>query len=192
MKVVLILILCLMAVLTHAQDYPRQTYNLEKLADEIFPMQDLDLNYEELYENLAQLLSNPIDLNAAGPEELRSLFVLREEQVDQLLRYRTEQGPLLSVYELQAVPGFDPATIYRLVPFVTVTDPSQSINKNFFKRVTSERNNFFIMRYEQTLENKKGNLSDTDSTSRYAGSPGKFYTRFRVNRTGDFSFGFTL
>lgn len=192
MKVITTFIFCLLASLLRAQDYPRQSYNLEKLADEIFPMQDLDLNYEELYENLAQLLSNPIDLNAAGPEELRSLFVLREEQIDQLLRYREEHGPLLSVYELQAVPGFETNTIYRLVPFVTVNDPDQSINKNFLKRLISERNNFFVMRYEHTLESKKGYRPETDSTSRYMGSPGKLYARFRVNRTGDFSFGFTL
>lgn len=186
-----VLIYCIQ-VTAFTQDYPRQAYNLEKLADEIFPLQDLDLNYEELYENLAQLLSNPIDLNQAGPEELRSLFVLREEQIAQFLRYRQEQGPLLSVYELQAVPGFDPATLYRLIPFVTVNDPSAVLGKTFIKRVVSEKNNFFIARYEHTLEDKKGYLPETDSSSRYAGSPDKLYTRFRINRTGDFSFGFTM
>src|SRR4051812_4874696 len=87
------------------QDFPRTDFNLEKLADEIFPMQDLDLNYEELYENLAQLLSNPLDLNNITQEQMRSLLVVGEEQVNEFMRYRTENGPLLSVYELQSIPG---------------------------------------------------------------------------------------
>ena len=82
-------------------------YNLEKLADEIFPIQDLDLNYEELYENLAQLLTSPLNLNQATSEELRSLFVLSETQIEELIHYRQAQGFLLSIYELQSIPAFD-------------------------------------------------------------------------------------
>jgi hypothetical protein len=178
--------------LSYAQDYPRTDYNLEKLADEIFPIQDLDLNYEELYENLAQLLTNPVDLNQATGEELRSLFVLREAQVESLIRYRKEQGSLLSIYELQAVPGFDSDVINRLIPFTVVRDPANSFDKRFLRRVVEEKNNYFIFRNERTLEEKKGYLSGTDSSSRYIGSPDKLYSRFRINHTGDFSFGFTI
>jgi Helix-hairpin-helix motif len=76
-----------------AQEYPRKEFNPEKLADEIFPFQSLDINYQELYENLLQLLASPIDLNNASMEEIRSLFVLREVQVEALLNYRKENGP---------------------------------------------------------------------------------------------------
>ncbi len=175
-----------------AQDYPRSDYNLEKLADEIFPLQDLDLNYEELYENLVQLLSNPIDLNQASAEELRSLFVLRESQIEEFIRYREEHGNLLSIYELQAIPGFDLNMIYKIIPFVVVKDPASALDKNLFRRVLEEKNNYLILRYDRTLENKKGYSPETDSSSRYAGSPDKLYSRFRVNHTGDYSFGFTV
>ncbi len=177
---------------SQAQDYPRTEFNLEKLTDEIFPVQDLDLNYEELYENLAQLLTNPIDLNQASAEELRSIMILRETQVEEFIRYRSEQGNLLSIYELQALPGFDLETIYKLIPFTIVRDPSSTIGQNFLKRVLNEKNNYLIIRYERTLEDKRGFLSDTDSSSRYAGSPDKLYSRFRINHTGDYSFGFTI
>jgi hypothetical protein len=54
-----------------AQDYPREEIDLQKITDDLYSIQDLDLNYEDLYENLAQLLSHPIDLNKATDEELR-------------------------------------------------------------------------------------------------------------------------
>lgn len=121
--------------LTQGQDYPRTDYNLEKLADEIFPIQDLDLNYEELYENLAQLLTNPVDLNLASAEELRSLFVLREAQIEEFIRYRQEQGRLFSIYELQAIPGFDLDIIYQLIPFTIVSSSTGLFDKSLVMRI---------------------------------------------------------
>ncbi len=191
-RIVCLCILIFLSIPIQAQDYPRTDYNLEKLADEIFPIQDLDLNYEELYENLAQLLTNPVDLNQASAEELRSLFVLREAQVENLIRYRQEQGRLLSIYELQAVPGFDMDAINRLIPFTIVRDPSSSFDKNLLRRIVEEKSNYFVFRHERTLEDKKGYLPETDSSARYIGSPDKLYSRFRINHTGDFSFGFTV
>jgi hypothetical protein len=173
------------------QDLPRKTVTLEKLADEIFPVQDLDLNYEELYENLAQILANPIDLNRASVEEFRSLFILNEKQLEQFIRYREEDGPFLSVYELQTIPEFTPELIERLTPFVTVIDPTITVNKSLIKRILHEENNYLVYRQERTLEEKRGYRESTDSSLRYAGSPDKIYARFRVTHTGDFSFGFT-
>ena len=177
---------------TKGQEFPRTDYNLERLTDEIFPIQDLDLNYEELYENFVQLLANPIDLNRASVEELRSLFILSEEQVEGFIRYRQEQSQLLSIYELQAIPGFDLDIIYKLAPFTTVGDPSSVFDKNLLTRIGKEKNNYFILRSERTIEDKKGYRPETDSSSRYTGSPDKLYARFRVHHTGDFSAGFTL
>ncbi len=175
-----------------AQEYYYKEFNLEKLVDDIFPLQDLDLNYEELYENLVQILANPIDLNRASDEQLRSLLILKENQIESLLAYRDETGSFLSVYELQAIPNFDQATLSRLIPFVTVENSSSATNKSLLKRIVQEKNNYLILRYERTLEEKKGYKTSIDSGSRYRGTPDKLYARFRTARSGDFSFGFTL
>ena len=79
MSIRILLVFVMFPFLACGQDYPRKDINLEKLADEIFPLQELDLNYEDFYENLAQLLSNPIDLNRASREELRSQLPGRDE-----------------------------------------------------------------------------------------------------------------
>src|SRR5687768_9192313 len=90
-----------------AQEFPRGEVDISQIADELFAQPDMDLNYEDLYENLAQLLSNPIQLNRATAEELRFLKVLSELQIKNLLKYREETEGFISIYELQAIPGFE-------------------------------------------------------------------------------------
>jgi hypothetical protein len=172
-----------------AQDYPKKDVDLEVLADEIFGFQDLDLNYQELYENMALLLANKINLNTASAEELRFLNLLTEQQVQSLLEYRAENGKLLSVYELQAVPGFDPPTINKIVSFVKVEDAESG---TLLKRILSEENNYLLVRYDRTLETKEGFKKNLEPERRFKGDDGDLYMRFRTSKPGDFSLGFTL
>lgn len=190
MKWRLIIPLCL-PLITYAQEYPRKEVDLERLADELFGFQELDLNYEDLYENLALLLANPINLNYATTEELRFLNILTEEQLQNFFSYRNEHGKLLSVYELQAIPGFDLQTIYRIIPFLSVQDPSSSLNASLWQRMVKEGTTYFIMRYERTLETKRGFTDAASETQRFTGDENKLYMRFRSSRAGDYSIGFT-
>ncbi len=175
-----------------SQDYPRTDINLEKLVDEIFPVQDLDLNYEDLYDNLAQLLSNPLDLNTVTREQMRSLMVVPETEINAFFQYRDENSPILSVYELQSVPGWTRQTFDNIIPFVRVVEAQSRLNTSIFQRMAEEKNNYLLLRIERGLEMKKGYKTETDSAQRYAGSPDRFYARYRVSRSNDFSFGFTL
>lgn len=188
---VFISIVMILLTTAHAQEYPRKEIDLERLADELFAFQDLDLNYEDLYENLALLLANPLNLNKATAEELRFLNLLTEEQVQSLIRYRTENGNLLSVYELQAVPGFDLQTINRIVHFFTVDDLSQRLSGSIFRRVIEDGSHYLLLRYEHTLETKRGFTDEVSPEQKFNGDEHKLYMRFRSSRPGDYSFGFT-
>src|SRR6478609_7425142 len=84
-----------------AQDYPRKDINPGNLVDEVFAVQDLDINYQDLYENYLQLISNPFDLNKVTREQLYSLYILSQDEITAILKYRSEGGPFISVYELQ-------------------------------------------------------------------------------------------
>src|SRR5262245_40675355 len=53
----------------------------------------------------------PVNLNTAGADELKQLFIISDEQIRQLLGYRKFFGPLISIYELQAIPGWEIAVI---------------------------------------------------------------------------------
>src|SRR5882757_9821714 len=156
MKKYLLCTFIITALSATAQDFPRTEVNLEKLVDEIFPVQDLDLNYEDLYDNLAQLLSNPLDLNTVTREQMRSLMVVPETDINAFFQYRDQNGPILSVYELQSVPGWSRQTFDNIIPFVRVIEEQSRLNGSIFKRMAEEQNNYLLLRYERGLELKKG------------------------------------
>ena len=190
-RILIISILFGINLAARAQGVPRKEVDLARLVDEIFAVQDEDINYEDLYENLAQLYSNQADLNTVTEEQLRSIFILNELQIQSFLAYRIEVGPFLSIYELQNIEGFTQDVIQKLIPFVTVPDAAARFNKNLLKRILNEKNNYLILRYDRTLEEKKGYKEATPASSKYIGSPDRLYTRFQTRRTGDFSLGFT-
>lgn len=194
MKPFLLLILILgISSLVVAQRNQQKDLDIEQFIEEVFAVQNGDVSAEELYETLLLFYSNPINLNNTNRDELRSLFILSESQISSFISYTAENGKLLSIYELQAIPDFDLNTIYRLIPFVTVNETSlNSDNRSFIERVLTEPNNYLLLRYESILEDKKGYLPKQDSAdSRYVGNKGKYYTRFRVSHINDFSIGFT-
>ncbi len=103
---------------------------IERLGDES------DFDYNTLFERLELYYNKPLDLNKADAEDFAELGILTDLQLGSLVRHRNETGDLLSVYELQAVPNFDLATIQQLVPFVKVSSGLDDYNVPFMKMVT--------------------------------------------------------
>lgn len=190
MKRLLFLSIFLQSCHLSGQDYPRQEINFQQVADELGGFQDGESDHERIQENLMQYLAHPLDLNAATAEELKSLHILNETQIQSLIQHRASSGEFISVYELQAVPEFDLSDIYRLIPFVTVADPNSSINASLLKRIRHAGDNYVLFRYSQALQKKAGFLSPGEHAFR--GSPSKVYIRCRTSKPGDFSFGVTL
>jgi hypothetical protein len=161
----------------------------QPIIENLVPSGDADLPYEDLYENLAQLTSNPIDINSATADALLSLGILSQRHVDAIMSYRKTNGDLLEIYELQSVPSLDAETIRNLVPFVTVRSSAPA--KSFISRVASQHNTYFFARYERTLETARGFIKGPDSSAKYRGDPGRIYSRFRSTSPGDMSIGIT-
>lgn len=72
---------------------------------------------EDLYERFS---STPICLNDTLDEGLRQLFFVSPFQCDALKAYIAQRGMLLSVEELNLVPGFDETTVMLLKPVVNL------------------------------------------------------------------------
>ena len=180
-----------------AQDFPRRVPDFDRLTQQLFAeIQSDQVPYEDLYGTLLNLYQSPLNLNTATREELRSLPLLSERQVAALLQHRASTGPLLSIYELQAVPGWDVRTIERVAPFVTVesTDPN-SARGTLWQRILKEENNAVLFRYRRVLQQRKGYTpADTFQgklTQRYLGGPNALALRYRVSHAHDFSIGLT-
>lgn len=174
-----------------AQRFDRDNIDIQDFIEELYQVPDEDINYDDLYETLYQLYSNPINLNETTKNELNSLYQLNIAQINSLTDYLDKNGPLLSIYELQVIEGFDRTTINNLLPFVEVRSPGDHSTKgHLLKRMVSEKNNYLILRTETILEDQAGYVR-TDS-SRYLGSPHKIYGRFRSSHSKDFSVGLTF
>ncbi len=191
-----IVVLVLLPMSALSQSPPKTPIDLEAFVERLFPIQEEDLDYESIYEVLFQLYLNPIDINRADAEVLQAMYLLNPSQISQLLRYRTDFGPLLSLYELQAVPEFDLQTIENLLPFVTLGDAGQKSRK-FWQRVKEEQQAYILLRHQRTWEKRRGfTPADTGNSgtlpSRYLGDPNNVYLRFRIQHTRDFSLGLTL
>jgi hypothetical protein len=197
LKPAALLALLLLPGLGVAQEFPRRAPALDRLAQELFAeIQTDQVPYEDLYGTLLNYYQSPLNLNTATPEELRALPLLTEKQVAALLRHRQATGPLLSVYELQAVPDWDVRTIARVAPFVTVASASpNAVRGPLWQRIKQEENNAVLLRYERVLQRRKG-YAPVDTfqgrpTLRYLGSPDALALRYRVSHAHDFSLGFT-
>lgn len=196
MKVRLIFVLTFTSWQLLAQSNPRPPIDLESFVERLFPVQEEDLDYESIYEQLFQLYQNPIQLNYADAEILQASYLLSPTQISHFLEYREDHGKLISIYELQAIPEFDLETIDRLLPFVTLGE-IEVRTKPFLQRITESENAYLLFRHRRTWEKRRGfSLPDTSNSgtisSRYLGDPNELYLRFRIQKYRDFSLGFTL
>lgn len=154
---------------------------IEDLSENI-GTEDADLT--TLVENLKYYSEHPLNLNTASREELQELLLLSDIQIDNLLAHRDKFGPLMTIYELQTVDGFDLATIYKILPYVHVADMSASGHFDFHEMLKNGKSEL-LLRDQRILEQQKG-FSPIDSAAlaanpnaRYLGSPDHLYARYR-------------
>ncbi|EAZ79976.1 ComEA family DNA-binding protein [Algoriphagus machipongonensis] len=196
-KIALLLILNLQTLLLWSQTPPKPEIDPETFIERLFPVQDEDLDYESIYEVLFQLYQNPININLANAEVLQATYLLTPTQISSLINYREKYGPLLSLYELQAVPNFDSFTIQQILPFVILGKEGNTSGKKFLKRIIDEEQAYVLVRHRMVWETRKGfTAPDTakngNLSSRYLGDPNDLYLRLRIQHSRDFSLGITL
>ncbi|MFA5575104.1 MAG: helix-hairpin-helix domain-containing protein [Brumimicrobium sp.] len=155
-----------------------------------------DISLEEFFDILNNYYDNKINLNEARKEDLQSLLMINDFQIESLLKWREEKGLLQSIYELQNIPYWDLQTIDNIFPFVRVSEIEKKEKKNFAKYVT-EGNFEGYFRYIRNIEDKAG-YADVDdevkenSNKYYWGDPSRIYSRLRYTHKNDLSLGVTM
>lgn len=106
----------------YSQDAELNEQQLEELSES----DEAEIEDEYALQQLHILKKNPVNINSGdiSPDELPMLSAL---QVQNLLAYRQLLGDLISVYELQAVPGFSIELIKSLLPYITIADKENAI-----------------------------------------------------------------
>ena len=150
---------------------------------------DVNFDYNTLLEELSYYSQHPINLNQAN-NDLEALGLLNALQIEQLQQYIYTVGPLISIYELQAVPSFDLLTIRRIRPFVTVNKSLDDLNLPL-KLMLSKAKKELYVRWSRTLEKQKGYEAQEEKPPRYEGDANKLYMRYFHAYENNFSFGVT-
>ena len=182
MKHLIILVCCFFIKAAWAQppvtqpspDTEQQIENItENNADE-------ETDDDTYLQSLSEFSRNPINLNLADAATLEELLLLTPIQIDNFITYRTLLGKFLTIYEIQAIPGWDLATIQKIRPYIMV---SQAVN--LFNAIGSRLkngDNILFVRSTQVLEKSRGyKLDSSQATNFYYGSPQRLFIRYKYS-----------
>lgn len=166
---------------------------IEFIAEEL---ETEDLSLEDVFDNLSFYYDNPLNLNSATKVDLEQLLLLSDIQINELLKYREEVGPLETIYTLLEFTFWDPQTVELILPFVKITKETKKEQLKI-KEMLKESKGEVLTRWIRGIEDKAGYANVTDSVreqsnSYYWGSPDRLYTRLRMTYRTSFSMGVTM
>ncbi|MFD1552038.1 hypothetical protein DNU06_00940 [Putridiphycobacter roseus] len=157
--------------------------------------EDTDIDFTGIIEIYYFLMDNPLNLNQATAEDLKELRLLTDQQINALISYRKSLRKILSIYELNAIPGFDRSTIDRILPFVRIG--ASTLDQVNWKKAFKYGKHDLMLRYQRVLEEKAGYLTLPDSilalnpNKKYLGDANKYYLRYRYTYKNNLSIGLT-
>ena len=189
---------------------------IEIAAERLGDNADVDLT--NLFEVLVDRYRDPLDLNRATAQELAELNLLNDVQIGALLAHVDRTGRMLSLYELQTINGFDPATIALIRPFVSVREDAGRSSASL-KEILKNGDHELWVRSIYGLEKRRGFAWENGGLGRdyydpdgdplpdygdpavldslrrnnrlYLGPSYKLYTRYRFRYRQNISFGIT-
>jgi len=106
-----------------------------------------------------------IDLNSASAEDLEASGLFTSYQIHELLKYREKYGPIYSIHELAALPGFHPRSVMKIESYV-------SLNTINIPEGKKPGQHMILVNMERSYPKGEGYLL-------YAGSPLKSTIRIR-------------
>ena len=171
------------------RQYPNLDINL--IEDILQSNEELDQSdFIFIYDNLQSFANNQLNLNKATVSDLEELFLLNQYQIQEFFIYKKKVGDLISIYELQAIPGFDLQTIQAITPFIKISgegDYQKSIPSMF-----KESNRIIATKWIRPLEKERGyTIQPGNETPAFEGSPDKLQMRFRGRYENRLSYGIT-
>ena len=140
--------------------------------------ENIEVNYDDLYQQLIHLMEEPFDLNQVTENELSSLPFLESHQIRALLRYRAAQGPFYNLYELQAVPELDALAIKQLLPFISIKGNNPAVSVPLHQ-------NSLLLRQTQPLQKAKG----YQDSSLYKGRNAHVFFKLKLKNSTRFDLG---
>ena len=168
---------------------------LEVKIEELQETSSSEDDLSDLTDRIQELKDHPLNLNKATVNELRQLPFLTEKQINDLVSYKETYGELFSISELQAIDGFDSATIQNILPYFRIS-PSERKIPIRFKDLFSKGHIQFLGRYQQVLQKQQGysvpdSIPGITPAAAYPGNQQKYYFRVKYDYFDRISIGIT-
>ncbi len=155
---------------------------IENYIEEIIANTDKEIDLTSLYEDLTYFLNEPLNLNTATKADLEKLQLLSEFQINSLLQYIKDYGPLLSIYELLNVNGYNEEYVRLILPFIKVEKVQPFLSFDPEKALKYGKHKLFI-RTQRVLQQQVGFSPISDSA--LAANPNARYLEIHIITTCD-------
>ena len=159
----------------------------EEILEDILQEPIGDIDDSDLYEQLEQLLLNPVNLNTSSLDDLLQIPFIEITDARLIIGHRKKYGYFFSLSELNAVENLDKELIKNITPFlfidrkpVEVTEPPGKI-----ETITSKSNVLLRSRYITALQQNDGFLRN-----KFEGTKPKIYNRLLVKYSNQFQAGY--
>lgn len=139
---------------------------------------DPETNAEQLLQLLQDLQVNPVNINAAGRDELLILPGVNLKIADAIILYRQENEGFRSVDDLLDVRGIGPVTLAKMKPYITVGATGRGSRVKFGSpRYWSAGGRLqMYSRFQQKLQQAEG-YRRLPADGGYLGNAAKYYQR---------------
>lgn len=178
------ILLFLMSLLTMKTVKAQEENILEEVVRDLLEDMAIDgrlsENGEEA-EDLYAIADNKLDINSASADELRSLHVLKETQIQKVIEERNKTGAFTSTLDLLMLDEFDEWLVERLKHFIKVEDEVDAAKS---KKIKGE----FVLRAGCQIQEAKGYT--TEAKNQYLGKPMKLLSRNKIEINEVYSLGF--
>ena len=161
-----------------------QTVPEQQLEDELQSISENNLadpDDDVTLEQWNHLHKYPLNINIASEEQLLQLPFVTPLMIKNFLLYRSALGKLIHVDELQAVPGWEPEFIRKVLPFVTVNGSGPDLKRLSIRFRTLGSS--LLFRVSQSL------LNQDSSVPRFIGSAQHVLMKFQFRSGNLLQFG---
>ena len=142
-----------------------------------------------IIEDLEDLAEHPVNINSTNAVELSRLYLLSTVQINKLLDFVRDFGPVLSIFELNTIDGFTPDLLRKMQPFIRF-GPAEEEKSSFGENMKKGKHEV-LARTLGTLQTAKGYLPREDGTTPYEGNRFRYYSRYRFEARDALSAGVT-
>ncbi len=146
---------------------------------------DEEMNMQTI-EDLMELREKPFYINESTRSEWEKLIFLSSFQINQIMDFLKQNGPLYSAYQLQGVKGLDRSLIDKICLFVSFENP---ITKQTGKKRMI--NGKLLVRDMFTVETARGYLKDS-TISGYMGDRQHLYSKLQMKYGSDLTIGLLI